>query len=77
MCSRFALAAAVIVGLLAAAVVAPTAAAASSGPPIADVLGVGGALKDLLDTAGGVLVGGVNWGAPALDVGRLAACLWA
>jgi hypothetical protein len=55
------LVAALVVGLLGAAVLASTAAAAPPGAPIADVLGVGGALKDLLDKAGGVLLNGVNW----------------
>jgi hypothetical protein len=59
--SRSTVAVAVVLGLLGAAVLAPTAAASIPGPPIADALGVGGALKDLLDKAGGVLIGGVNW----------------
>lgn len=59
--SRSTLCAAVILGVVGAAILAPSAAAATPGPPIADVLGVGGALKDLLDKAGGVLIGGVNW----------------
>ncbi len=59
--SRSTVAVAVVLGLLGVAVLAPTAGAATPGPPIADALGVGGALKDLLDTAGGVLIGGINW----------------
>jgi hypothetical protein len=59
--ARCTLGAALVVGLLGTAVLASTAAAAPPGAPIADVLGVGGALKDLLDTAGGVLINGVNW----------------
>jgi hypothetical protein len=42
-------------------VLAVPALAATAGPPVADVLGIGGALTDLLDKAGGVLIGGVNW----------------
>jgi hypothetical protein len=52
---------ALVVDLLGMAVLASAAAAAPPGGPIADVLGVGGALKDLLDKAGGVLINGVNW----------------
>jgi hypothetical protein len=59
--SRSTLGAAVILGLVGAVILAASATAATPGPPIADVLGVGGALKDLLDKAGGVLIGGVNW----------------
>jgi len=59
--SRSTVAAVLVLGLLGAAILAQTATAATPGPPIADVFGVGGALKDLLDKAGGVLIGGVNW----------------
>src|SRR4051812_40200367 len=50
-----------VLGVVGGAILAPPAAAATPELPIADVFGVDGALKDLLDKAGGVLVGGVNW----------------
>ncbi|MGI9097110.1 MAG: hypothetical protein ACR2H2_01215 [Solirubrobacteraceae bacterium] len=53
--------AALAIAVVATAILAATAAAATPGPPVADVLGIGGALKDLLDKASGVLIGGVNW----------------